>query len=80
MPTPTLQYSPQPTQTSAPPPTTPPPTQTTPIVQPSSTVTSILGGVSYETANTLTTSKQAIVGGVGSLTSSPSTSVSASVS
>jgi len=80
MPTPTLQYSPTPIQTSAPPTTTPPPTQTTPIAQPSSTVTSVLGSVGYETANTLTSLTQAIVGGVGNLTASPSTSVSASVS
>jgi len=80
MPTPTLQYSPTPIQTSAPPTTTPPPTQTTPIAQPSSTVTSVLGSVGYETANTLTSLTQAIVGGVGNLTTSPSTSVSASVS
>jgi len=49
-------------------------------VQPSASVTSLLGSVDYETANTLTTLNQAIVGSVNNLTSSPSTSVSASVS
>jgi len=80
MPTPTLQYSPTPAQTSAPPTTSPPPTQTTPIVQPSASVTSLLGSVSYETASPLATLTQVIVGGVNYLIASPSTSVSASVS
>jgi len=49
-------------------------------VQPSASVTSLLGSVGYETASPLATLTQAIVGGVNYLTSSPSTSVSASVS
>jgi len=83
MPTPTLQYSPTPIQTSAPPTATPPTSitpSTTPTTQATTSVSAVLGSVSYETANTLTTSTQAVVGGVGSLTTSASTSVSASVS
>jgi len=62
MPTPTLQYSPTPTQTSAPP-TQSPPSSTTPTVSTGTTVTAVLGGTSQLTITAGTTTVTASLGG-----------------
>jgi len=55
MPTPTLQYAPQPTQTSAPPTQSPPPSTSTPTVSTGTQVSASLGSTSQLTAKAGTT-------------------------
>ena len=77
MPTPTLQYSPTPAQTSAPPTTSPPPS-TTPTVSTGTIVTAQLGTINNISATAGTTSVSAQLGTINTSTATVTSSVSAS--
>jgi len=75
MPTPTLQYSPTPAQTSAPPTTSPPPSTTT-SVSTGTQVSAVLGGTSQLTVTAGTTTVTASLGQTSSLSATATSSVS----
>jgi len=79
MPTPTLQYSPTPAQTSAPPTQTPPPS-TTPTISTGTTVTAVLGSTSQLTITAGTTTVTASLAPNGQSSATVTSSVSGSLS
>jgi hypothetical protein len=78
MPTPTLQYSPSPTQTSAPPTTSPPPS-TTPTVSTGTQVSAVLGGISQLTVTAGKTTITVSSRGTTQISATTTSSVSGSL-